>query len=196
MFNKQDFQAKTKIFSCENEECVSIYMYINKPFGIFQAEYIYCYTYMTLVVNLMEDEHAPKIMVTSPSVISGEIQEGYETLTGFENILDPLHEENIYNKSGQGTSLKNHHNHTSASTSYNQCDSRSLSYEDLHSVGNNSHYMSENGYRTTESRHKGASRGKHKHSAGHVKENGYLVDMETYKQGPSHHHRMVQVRLC
>lgn len=41
---------------------------------------------MSLVIHLMQEDSS-KLLVTSPTVIEGEIQHGYELVTGFENIL-------------------------------------------------------------------------------------------------------------
>jgi len=47
-------------------------------------------------------EDSPKLLVTSPTVIEGEIQHGYESVTGFENILCAKSPE----QEKHGTSLK------------------------------------------------------------------------------------------
>ena len=61
--------------------------------NIFQNEYIYCYSYMSLLVEFMHEDR-PKIVVTTPpNVIEGEIRQGYEQVTGFQNILSPYDDE-------------------------------------------------------------------------------------------------------
>ncbi|XP_052280407.1 receptor-type tyrosine-protein phosphatase mu-like isoform X2 [Dreissena polymorpha] len=50
------------------------------------AEYMYCYSYLTLAVQLKK-EALPSVILTVPPVIEAEIAEGYELLTGFQNIM-------------------------------------------------------------------------------------------------------------
>ena len=48
---------------------------------------------MSLLVEFMHEDR-PKIVVTTPpNVIEGEIRQGYEQVTGFQNILSPYEEE-------------------------------------------------------------------------------------------------------
>ncbi|KAL4236575.1 hypothetical protein ACF0H5_004960 [Mactra antiquata] len=99
------------------------------------AEYIYCYTYMMHVVHLMQGD-SPKITVSSPTVIEGEIQQGYELLTGFQNILSPQPME----ESRNGSSHK-YHSHTNVIISQTLDDSNDSSLEGLNNIGLDSHTL-------------------------------------------------------
>lgn len=80
---------------------------------------------MLLVVHLMQED-SPKLLITSPTVIEGEIQHGYELVTGFENILCAKSPE----QTKHGTSQKYHS--SAFSTDY-PSDSLSSSSDGLHS---------------------------------------------------------------
>lgn len=90
---------------------------------------------MMLVVHLMQGD-SPKIMVTSPTVIEGEIQQGYELLTGFQNILSPQPVE----ESRNGTSHKNH-SRTNVFISHAHDDSNDSSCEGVSTRGLDSHML-------------------------------------------------------
>ncbi|XP_045159751.1 receptor-type tyrosine-protein phosphatase mu-like isoform X3 [Mercenaria mercenaria] len=137
------------------------------------AEYIYCYSYMSLVVHLMLEE-SPKITLTSPTVIEGEIQQGYELLTGFENILCPQPAEEV-NKNG--TSLKNL-NHTSAFTADFQSDSKGSSCDGLNTHGLDSQTLL-GGEKVIETGHRKSSGIMSENVNGHIHKNGR---MQTHKE--------------
>ncbi|XP_060594433.1 receptor-type tyrosine-protein phosphatase kappa-like isoform X2 [Ruditapes philippinarum] len=133
-----------------------------------QAEYIYCYSYMSLVVHLMLEE-SPKLLLTSPTVIEGEIQQGYELLTGFENILCPQPSEEV-NKNG--TSLKNL-NHTSAFSAGLQTDSKDSSCDALNTQGLDSQTLL-GGEKVNESGHRKSSGIMTDNANGHIHKNGRM----------------------
>ncbi|WAR23087.1 PTPRM-like protein [Mya arenaria] len=126
------------------------------------AEYIYCYTYMSLVVHLMQDD-SPKFLVTTPTVIEGEIQHGYELLTGFENVLSgkPLDE----NEKHGGTNQLKNQNLMTAFMDENEVDSLD-SNDRLYCPGFEAYSLPP--------RSENLDNGHRKSSGLHVKENGHI----------------------
>lgn len=113
-------------------------------------------------------EDSPKLMVTSPTVIEGEIQQGYELLTGFENILCAQPTEVDKN----GTNLKNQ-NHTSAFTANFLHDSKDSSYEGLNTRDLDSQTLL-GGEKLVESGHKKSSGIMADNVNGHIHKNGRM----------------------
>ncbi|XP_052775991.1 receptor-type tyrosine-protein phosphatase mu-like isoform X2 [Mya arenaria] len=126
------------------------------------AEYIYCYTYMSLVVHLMQDD-SPKFLVTTPTVIEGEIQHGYELLTGFENVLSgkPLDK----NEKHGGTNQLKNQNLMTAFMDENEVDSLD-SNDRLYCPGFEAYSLPP--------RSENLDNGHRKSSGLHVKENGHI----------------------
>lgn len=155
--------------------------------ALFQAEYIYCYSYMSLVVHLMLED-SPKIVVTSPTVIEAEIQHGYELLTGFENILNP---EPTHEVNKNGTSLKNI-NHKSTFNPECQMDSKNSSCDGLNTQCIDSQTLLRGGEKVVQTGYRKPSGIIQENVNGHIHKNGRkqlrLEEKVTAPAAPGHIH--------
>ena len=143
---------------------------------------------MSLVLNLIQDD-TPKIVVSSPNVIEGEIRQGYEQITGFQNIYTSLDEEEE-----QKQTKHSHQTSSSFKDRKNQRQSiedrknQRQSMEDPEAVqptSNNGLCSFDIGKPgTTNNNTKYDPNRKHlRHSfeeSRHVRENGYLVENENH----------------
>ena len=133
---------------------------------------------MSLVVSVIQED-TPKIVVSSPNVIEGEIGQGYEQVTGFQNIFSSCDEEDVqkqtkhsYQRSSSTRSHKNQRHSIEDPDPIQQTSNNGLCSFDIGKPGpnnNNSKY-------DTKSKHS-------KHSFGdghHLRENGYLVENENH----------------
>lgn len=110
-------------------------------------------------------EDSPKTLLPSPPVIEGEIQHGYELLTGFENVLCANPTES-YNKHNKNSRLKNT-NLMSQFLAEHEQDSADSSTEAMITVGQDGYGL----VPTTD----GLGNGQGKFSGSHVRENGHIT---------------------
>ena len=131
---------------------------------------------MSLVVDLIQED-TPKIIVSTPAVIEGEIKQGYEQVTGFQNIFSSYEEKETEkqnkhsHQSSSGNGHKNQRSSIEDPDAYQQTPNNGMCSFDIgRPISNNNNSkvnldrkLSRQSYRDTQ----------------HLRENGYLVENES-----------------